>query len=206
MSKEKEIEVKSVAEAQEKLADLASTKDASINKPSKEETLAAEKEFDVASKAFNVKMFSLGEESEASEITNFVLEFLEKYVYWTKNGWMGVLKMHEEIQAFQKEFKKGPFQIGYQALEFLFYALTNPGGSGIESARGIEKHVEIYGKLVEISGKELESAREELKEIQWLQEKWNAMLQGFYIEKEDGVEAPQEKNKETEMKVVGKEE
>lgn len=191
MTEQKGMSVESVEKAQELLSELA--KDASINKPTEEETQAAEKEFDLASKAFNSKMFVLGEKKEFDEISDFVLLFLEKFVYWTKNGWMGVLKMHDEVSEFKKKRKKEPFSVGYQALEFLFFALTNPGGSGIESAREIEKHAEIYGKLVELTGKSVEDARAELKEIQWLQEKWNAMLQGFYIEKEDGVEPVDEK-------------
>jgi len=183
---EKEIELKSVEEASEKLANL--TKDASINKPSEEETKAAEKEFELAANTFNTKKFNIGTEEEFKEISEFILTFLDKFVYWTKNGWMGVLKLNEETEDFVKTYKSGSYGLGYQALEFLFYVLTNPGGSGIESAREIEKYADIYGKLVEYAGKELELARAELKEIQYLQENWNAMLQGFYLEREDGVE------------------
>ena len=181
-----EIEVKSVAEAQEKLAEIA--KDSSINKPTEAEIKQAEEVFNTAAKAFQDKVFDVGEEKDVASISNFLLEYLEKYVYWTKNGWMGVLKMYDEITEFKKKYKSGPYTVGYQALEFLFYTLTNPGGTGIKSARGIEKHTEVYGNLVESSGKALEEAREELKEIQFLQETWNAMLQGFYLEKQDGVE------------------
>lgn len=186
---EKEIEVKNVAEAQEKLAEIA--KDASINKPTELEKLAAEKKFDEAAKEFNAKLFPIGTEEEATEVADFLLVFLDKFVYWTKNGWMGVLKLDEEIREFKKNYKEGPYGLGYQALEFLFYALTNPGGSGLSSAKEIEKVAEMYGKLVEYTGKELETARAELKDIQFLQEEWNAMLQGFYLEREDGV-APEE--------------
>jgi hypothetical protein len=193
---EKEIEVKNVAEAQEKLADFA--KDSSINKPSEEETLAAEKKFDEAAKAFNIKLFTIGTEEEAMEVSDFLLTFLDKFVYWTKNGWMGVLKLHEEITEFKKNYKDGPYGLGYQALEFLFFALTNPGGSGLATAREIEKVAEMYGKMVEYAGKKLELARAELKEIQYLQEEWNAMLQGFYLVREDGVEIEETITKEAE--------
>lgn len=200
MSEEKGIEVKNVQEAQEKLAEIA--KDSSINKPSEEECEVAGKEFDDAAKVFNGKIFEIGTEKEFKEVSEFMITFLNKFVYWTKNGWMGVLKLEEEVTAMIKTHKKGDggYKLGYQALEFLFYVLTNPGGNGIETAREIEKVAEMYGKMVEISGKKLEAARAELKDIQWLQEKYNAMLQGFYLEKEDGVElveAPEEEPAET---------
>ena len=112
---------------------------------------------------------------------------MENYVYWTKNGWMGVLKMHEELTENKKnKKKKDSFAVGYQALEFMFYALTNPGGTGLQSAKEIEKVAGIYATVMELSGKVLEEARLELKDIQWLGDKAAAMQQGFYLEKEDG--------------------
>ena len=183
----KEIELGSIEEAQEKLAEMAG--DPSLNKPSEEEINEATKDFNDKAAAFNGKMFPIGDAEKADEIYDFVLEFLEKHVYWTKNGWMGVLKMHEELTETRKNRKEDePFNVGYQALEFLFYALTNPGGTGIESAKAIEKVADIYIETMEFAGKELEAAREELKDIQWLQDKVAAMQQGFYLEKEDGPE------------------
>ena len=123
----KEIEVKNIAEAQAKLAEL--NKDNSINKPSEAEVNAATDEFNKLAASFNGKKFKIGTVKQADESFDFVLEFMEKHVYWTKNGWMGVLKMHEELTETKKNKKKNEaFRVGYQALEFLFYALTNPGG------------------------------------------------------------------------------
>jgi hypothetical protein len=190
-----ELEVKNLKEAQEKLDELLKL-DPSMNRPSESEIEAAHKEFEEAAKAFSVKLFEIGSEENFGRYSTFVLEFLEKFVYWTKNGWMGVLKLNDEVHETRKTYKSGPFTVGYQALEFLFYVLTNPGGSGIESAREIEKHAEVYAELIENTGKALEAARAELKDIQWLEEKRNAMMQGFYLEKEDGVEIPDDTNDE----------
>ena len=187
----KEIEVKNIAEAQAKLAEL--NKDNSINKPSEAEVNAATDEFNKLAASFNGKKFKIGTVKQADEIFDFVLEFMEKHVYWTKNGWMGVLKMHEELTETKKNKKKNEaFRVGYQALEFLFYALTNPGGSGIESAKAIEKVANLYAEVIELAGKQLETSRKELKEVQWLQDKVTAMQQGFYLEREDGVAPPEE--------------
>ena len=43
----------------------------------------------------------------ADEIYNFVLDFMENHVYWTKNGWMGVLRLHEELTESKKNKKDG---------------------------------------------------------------------------------------------------
>jgi hypothetical protein len=167
--------------------------DASVNKPTEDEVNAATKEFNKKAAAFNKKTFKIGNYKKADAIYDFVLDFLENHVYWTKNGWMGVLKMHEELTETRKNRKeKDAFSVGYQALEFLFYALTNPGGTGIESAKAIEKVADIYIETMELAGKKLEAARKELGDVQFLQEKVAAMQQGFYIEKEDGVEAEEE--------------
>ena len=189
----KEIELKGVEEAQKELEKLS--KDTSINKPTENEINLAVKEFNDKAAIFNAKKFDIGEADKADAIYDFLIEFMEKYVYWTKNGWMGVLKMHEELLESKKSKKEGDsFSIGYQALEFLFYALSNPGGTGLESAKAIEKLADIYIETMELAGKQLESARKELKDVQWLQDKVTAMQQGFYLEKEDGV-IPEENNK-----------
>ena len=189
--KESELEFSSIKEAQEKLAKLS--EEQTLNKPTEEEINEATKDFNAQASKFNGKKFPIGTAKKADKIYDFLLLFLEKHVYWTKNGWMGVLKMHEELtDAKEKRKEKDPVSVGYQALEFLFYALSNPGGTGLESAKEIEKLADIYIETLEFAGKELEKAREELKDIQFLQDKVTAMQQGFYLEKEDGVEVEEE--------------
>ena len=183
----KEIEFNSLAEAQQKIAEL--NKDVSLNKPSKKEVEQAAIDFEQAKKDFEIKKFDIGTPEQANDIYDFVIDFMENFVYWTKNGWMGVLRMHEELMLAKKENKEGDcFKVGYQALEFLFYALTNPGGSGLESARAVEKVAELYAEVIELTGKQLEVSREELKDVQWLGDKAAAAVQGFYLEKEDGTQ------------------
>lgn len=184
--KQKEIEVKSVDEAAAKIAELQ--KDGSLNKPTEAEINEAVKVFNEHAKQFNEKRFKIGTPEKANNYFDFVLTFMEKHVYWTKQGWMGVLRMVEELEQLRKDLKEGEcFSVGYQALEFLFYALTNPGGNGLQTAREIEKVAEIYGEVLESTGKVLEEARKELKDIQFLQDQVTAMQQGFYLEREDGV-------------------
>jgi hypothetical protein len=178
-----EIDVKNIEDIEEILSDP------SINKPTEAEINEATKEFNSKAAAFNKKAFKIGPAKKADAIYDFVLDFLENHVYWTKNGWMGVLKMYEELTATRKNKKeKDAFVVGYQGLEFLFYALSNPGGTGLESAKSIEKIADIYIETLEYAAKKLEAGRKELEDIQFLQEKVTAMQQGFYLEKEDGVE------------------
>jgi hypothetical protein len=187
-----EIDLKSIEEAKKKIKEL--NLDASLNKPKPKEIKKAEKEFKLAKKEFEAKKFDIGAPKQADDIYNFVIEFMEKHVYWTKNGWMGVIRMHEELTKAKKEHKnKKCFRVGYQALEFLFYALTNPGGSGIESAREVEKVSNLYAEVIELTGKKLEESRLELKDINWLGDKAASMAQGYYIEKEDGTKEAHDK-------------
>ena len=185
-----EIEVNNFDEAKEILNLL---NDGSTNKPSEEEIKAAEKEFNDITKNFNETLFKIGEPEEFDEIMNFLLVFIEKHVYWTKQGWMGVIKLYEELTTTKKNKKPDTyFTLGYQALEFVFYVLSNPGGNGLKSAKEIEKYADIYAKLYEYTGLQLEEGRKILKEIQYAQDKYNAMQQGFYYEREDGLEIKEE--------------
>lgn len=189
-----EIEVKNMEEAQRKLEELKASGEVK-NKPTEEETKVAIKDFEDTSKAFNDKKFEIGPVEEADLIAHFLINFLEKYVFWTKSGWMGVIKLYDEISETQLLLKKGTaFTLGYQALEFTYFALSNPGGIGRQSALDIEKIAENYAKVLDLCGKQLESAREMLKEIQWLQDVATAMQQGFYLEKE--IEKPEENPEE----------
>lgn len=188
---ENEIEVKTVDEAAEKIAEIQ--KDSSVNKPTEKEINEATKIFNEQAAEFNGKRFEIGAPEKGDKYLDFVILFMDKYVYWTKQGWLGVIKMTEELEQFKKDKKEGePFSLGYQALEFLFYALTNPGGTGLKSAKDLESVAEIYGEIIEDSGKVLEQARKDLKEIQFLQDQVTAMQQGFYLEREDGVAKEEE--------------
>jgi hypothetical protein len=195
-----EIDVNSVEEAQQKLEELKASGE-KINKPTEEETKAAVQEFEDAKQAFNEKKYDIGTAEEADLVAYFLLDFLDKYVFWTKSGWMGVIKLQEEIKELQTYLRKGsPFTLGYQALEFTFFALSNPGGFGLASALDMEKIAENYAKVFDLCGKQLESAREAIKDIQWLQDKSLAMQQGFYLERE--IEKPEEIAAMTEEEVL----
>jgi len=184
----KTIQMNNVDEAAAKIAELQA--EGKIGKPSDEEVKQFAEDFEQAKIDFEAKKFEIGEAEMADKVYDFVIEFMEKHVYWTKNGWMGVIRMHEEVNEQRKNRKEDePFAIGYQALEFLFFALSNPGGQGIETARAIESVADLYAQVIELAGKKVETAREELKDVQWLGDKALAAQQGFYLEKEDGVEA-----------------
>lgn len=200
-----EIEVKKTENLTEKLEDL--TKDPSFNKPSKEETLKTQKEFNKAAKNFTTKMYKIGEVEEAQEFNDYMLHFMNNRFLWQKEAWMGTIKLVEELKASEIIFKgnkKKGIEIGYQALEFIFFALSNPGGIGFQAAIDFESENEIFLRIIKVVGDQLEEARKILKEVQVLQEKWGAMSQGFYIEVEppedeklpEGViEEPNEKKK-----------
>jgi|AntAceMinimDraft_10_1070366.scaffolds.fasta_scaffold19673_3 hypothetical protein len=202
--KQGDIEVNNTDEF-EKLEDLV--KDPSLNKPSKEETLGAQKDFEKAAKNFTVKMYKIGEVKEAQEFNDFILHFINNRFFWQKEAWMGTIKLAEELKASEIIFKgnkKKGIEIGYQALEFVFFALSNPGGIGLQAAIDFESENEIFVRVIKAIGDQLEEARKTLKEVQFLQEKWGAFSQGFYLDVEpageeklpDGVEEePVEENK-----------
>lgn len=169
------------------------------NKPTDEEVAQFEKDYNEAAQVFNDKIYEVGTVDDAEDVYKFFIEYLENYAFWTKNGWMGILKLHDEVTKKYEEFQKEriPFSLSYQALEFTFYMLSNPGGIGLKSAQAIELISEMYIFVMDKTSACLESARVQLKDIQFLYDKWIAAQQGFYLEKEDGVESVNDKEDET---------
>lgn len=188
-----ELEINNVKELDEKLAEAIKN---NPNKPSDEEVEEAKKEFEEASRDFSVKSWNIGEEADAAEMLSYLQHFVRNRLFWSKNGWMGVIKMQEELDDAEKFLASNPkshLKLGYQALEFMFYSLQNPGGVGLQAALDFEQENEIYAKCFDAIGKQIASARAELKDIQFLQDKYAAMAQGFYLEVEP--EVPEEEDK-----------
>ena len=156
------------------------------NKPSPEEIEQAKVDLDTAVQAFSVKSWNIGKTEDAVQFINYLQGFIRNRIFWTKNGWMGVIKIQEELQDSEKFVYdnpgKTPMKLGYQAIEFMFYSLQNPGGVGLQSAQDFESENEIYSKVFDSIGTCVTDARNELKTIQLLQDKYAAMQQGFYLE------------------------
>jgi hypothetical protein len=155
------------------------------NKPTEEEIKAAAAEFESASKTFPSKLWEIGKVKDARTFCDYLKHYVRNRLFWTKNGWMGVVKLNEELQAAENLLNgKEPLKLGYQALEFVYYSLMNPGGIGLQTAQDFESESENYLPLMESVSISLEKARIELKQIQFLQDKYAAMQQGFYLELE----------------------
>ena len=177
--------------------------DASVNVtkkgPTDEEKEQYKKEFHDTAEAFAIKEFQVGSEENAENIVKYLEHYLTYRYTWTKNAWMGVVKMKEELDlAKTKVPEHKVFKLGYQALEFAFYAIENPSGTGFESALIFEKENVEFGIVHESLAEALKGAREELKNIQFLQDRWAASEQGFYFEREPEKEEelPKEEVKE----------
>lgn len=185
-----ELEINNVQDLDEKLAEALTNND---NKPTDEEVEEAKKEFEDKSRDFSTKLWDIGANEDSQAILDYMEHYVLNRIFWTQTGWMGVIKMKEVIDETQNTLKLEPgtqLALGYQALEFMFYSFQNPGGVGYEAAVNFEAENEIYAKAFDAVGEKLSEARTELKEIQFLQDKYAAMAQGFYLEVEDGVEDP----------------
>ena len=194
--KEENFEINKVNDLAEKLKEAVEN---STNKPTEEEIAEAKLKFEEASSLFATKSWNIGEAKDSRTFVDYLLHFTRNRLFWTKNGWMGVVKLTDELQAASNLLNgKKPLELGYQALEFCAYMLTMPGGVGIDTAREFESIAKQYSDVGIIVGTKVEEARLELKKIQYLQEKWAAAEQGFYLAevealKEVAIESDQEK-------------
>lgn len=168
-------------------------------KPSDEEVAAAKKEFEDAIEDFNNGIWQVGEEKDAQQITDYLVNFIHNKVFWYKDGWQGVLKFNEEIQKRKDELNNGDrnaLELTWQALEFIFHSMSNPGGIGLESARLMQEENETYTFVMEKVGESLQTARDTLNNIENLQQKWASMSQGFYWQEKDGPEPKKQEQSE----------
>lgn len=153
-------------------------------KPTPEEVLQYKAEFDEAMKQFAEARWPISEpgNTAANETYFFLLDYMKKYASWEKTQWMGMIKMDQELKKYMQEVNdtRG-LAIDYQALEFCGFMLYNPKGTGLISAIEFEQIADRYSKLMMTVGQEVEKAREQLKKVQYLQEKWAAGEQGFYL-------------------------
>lgn len=191
-----ELEINNVKELDEKLAEAINNNE---NKPSDEEVEEAKKEFEEKSDGFATKFWNIGELEDSQINLDYMEHYIQNRVFWTQTGWMGVIKMKEVIEQTQETLKlesNSQLAFGYQALEFMFYSFQNAGGVGLQSAVDFESENEIYAKVFDSIGKRLSEARKEIKDIQFLQDKFAAMAQGFYLEVEDGVKEEEEEEEE----------
>jgi hypothetical protein len=155
-----------------------------VNKPSDEETLQFKEEFEKSAEAFKEKKWEISEKGSfaANDVALFIIDYMKRFAFWTKTGWMGMIKMDEELRkAMALVTDDTPLQLDYQALEFCAYMLSNPGSVGLDAALEFEKIADKYSKIGIAIGEKVEEARAELKNLQYLQEKWAAAEQGFYL-------------------------
>ena len=193
-----ELSVNNVKEMESKIVDAI--KKNPDNKPTEEEIKEAEETFNSVANGFQLKSWDIGELEDAQEHIDYLNHFLENRAFWTKNVWMGMLRFKEELDDAEKFVKtnkgKSPLKLGYQALEFLYFILQSPGGLGIETAKSFEAENDKYVKIFDSVANILQGVRDELKEIQFLQDQVTALNQGFYLEREDGtIEAKEAREK-----------
>jgi len=180
-----------------------------INKPTPEETEQFKQDFEKGLEDFRESKWEVSEKGSfaANDVGLFLMDFMKKFAFWTKTGWMGLIKMEEELKkAMSTVTDDSGLMFDYQMLEFCAYMLSNPGNIGLDTAYEFEKIADKYAKIAAVMGQKVEEARNNLKHIQYLQEKWAAAEQGFFLsELESSVQSTQNENENAgnlgEMKV-----
>jgi hypothetical protein len=155
-----------------------------ISKPTPEEIAKFKAEFEAAVKDFQETKWEISDKGNyaANVVGMFLMDYMKRFGFWTKTGWMGMIKMDEEVKkAMNAANETTAFCLDYQALEFCAYMMTSPGGVGLELAMEFEKIADQYSKIGIIVGTKVEEARVKLKEVQYLQEKYAASEQGFFL-------------------------
>jgi len=155
-----------------------------ISKPTAEEIAKFKAEFEAAVKDFQETKWEISDKGNyaANVVGMFLQDYMKRFGFWTKTGWMGMIKMDDEVKkGMNNANETTAFCLDYQALEFCAYMMASPGCVGIEAAFEFEKIADQYSKIGIIVGTKVEEARIKLKAVQYLQEKYAASEQGFYL-------------------------
>jgi len=155
-----------------------------VKKPTPEEIEEYKSDFQKAVKEFENWRWRISESGKfgINDVGLYLLEFINKYAFWSKTEWMGMIKMEDEIKkAMSMSDPSIGITLNYQALEFCAYMLANPGGTGVELAKEFEAQADKYAKIGTLIGSQIETARKKLEDLQYKQEKWAAAEQGFYL-------------------------
>jgi len=165
-----------------------------LGKPTAEQVEQYKLDFDNAIADFTESRFVVSEPGsfKANELAMWLTNFLKKYAMWSKTGWMGVIKMEEELRKCMSMDNEKGLSFDYQTLEFCGYMLMNPGGVGYDSALEFEAMADEYSKIMMVVGEKVEEARAQLQGVQYLQEKWAAGEQGFFLADLEPKEQPKE--------------
>lgn len=156
-----------------------------MRKPTEEDIEKFKEEFSRAQTEFEQRRWQISEPGifGINDVGMYLLEFMDKYAFWSKTEWMGMIKMDDEIRkAMTVSDPSVGIALSYQALEFCAYMLSNPGGTGIKLAKQFDEQADKYSKVGMVVGAQVEEARKKLKEVQFLQETWAASLQGLFLE------------------------
>jgi len=155
------------------------------NKPTDEDITIAKQIFDDSVVEFNSKIWEIGTVEEASSLGNFLLKFVNEDIVWIKNGFLGVVKLDEELRNTIKHRKDNePLSLSYHALEFLAYSINNFSGVGLKQAKKLSKFDKEYNMIFAYVIAKQQEAHNMIKEVQFNQDVWAAALQGFKLEKE----------------------
>lgn len=167
-------------ELKNELETVTDKKEEEIKKPTLEDVEQYKADFSKAAQEFENHRWQISEPGKfgINDVGIYLLDFMNKYAFWSKTEWMGMIKMEDEIK---KSMNISDDSLGiilsYQALEFCSYMLTNPGGTGIKLAKEFEAQADKYAKIGMVVGAQIEEARKRLKELQDLQEKWGRAAQ-----------------------------
>jgi len=170
-----------------KAGDITLLNDSSTNKPTAEDIERIKLEFEDSAKEFSERLWKIAEPGEVQKTVDYLDDFVKNKAVWAKDAWMGLIKLNEVIEDIKTDidyFKE--LKVTYQALEFITYILQNGiGGVGIQSALDFETVAEQHAAVLEKAAESVTAAREEIKEVQFKQDRWVAAEQGFFLERED---------------------
>ena len=127
--------------------------------------------------------YEIADTDNALRIATFLRDWNANDFFWVKDMWRGVLKFDEFITS---EIEKitttaQPLVFDFGALTYVYNAMMQPTGRGIDAARFMEEISDTYDSVLDIVGQYIEDFQEENKLFQRLGNCLQARYQGLMM-------------------------
>lgn len=126
--------------------------------------------------------YLIADKDNAMRVATFLRDWNANDFLWVKDMWRGVVKFDEFINEKIAELDgTNDLVFDFPALTYIYNAMMQPSGRGLEAAKKMEAVSDEYDSILEVVGQHIDEFQEENKLFQRLGNCLQARYQGFMM-------------------------